>query len=75
MINVANRTNAEELKNDGKPGPLTDHLNSETGYFVHVESNHEIKDPPMTTELVSPVLNGSQHPVECLVFWFQMPVT
>ena len=74
LIDFDCRTNAEELKNDGKLGPLTDHLDSETGYFVHVGSTHEIKDPPMTTELYTPLFLVSEHPVECLVFLFQMPV-
>ena len=69
-----NRTNAQDIKADEKVGPETDHLNSETGYFVLVNSNLEIKDPPMTTELVSPMLIGNQHPKECLAFWFIITV-
>ena len=56
-------------------GPSSDHYGRGGGYFLLVDSNHEIKDPPMTTELYSPNLAGPQHPKECIMFWFQMPVT
>jgi hypothetical protein len=53
---------------------VVDHVGSTGGHFLLVDSNHEIKDPPMTTELFSPMLISAEHPVECLVFWFQLPV-
>ena len=28
----------------------------------------------MTTELYTPMVIGMQHPVECLLFWYQLPV-
>ncbi len=30
---------------------------------------------PLVTKLISPMLNGEEHPVECLEFWFDLKVS
>ena len=44
-------------------------------YFVFASPQlTDIFFGPLVTKLVSPMLNGEQHPVECLKFWFDLKV-
>ena len=68
------RTDAAILHEAGFEGPDKDHLNAESGHFIYVSANHEVTPLPHTTKLFGPFLNGQEHPVECLKFWFSMAV-
>ena len=69
------RKNGEELGQEGAMGPATDRLDSATGYFVFARAAPDLPIEPFTTLLASPYLIGSQHPIDCLSFWFSMSVS
>ena len=71
---VWRRKNGAELVQEGVGGPREDHLQSETGYFIHVSSDREMQAEAFTTKLVSPYFVGQDHPIECVGFWFSLEV-
>jgi hypothetical protein len=51
-----------------------DHLSNTEGYFIYVGSKVDLPAEPFKTYFTSPYFVGSDHPIECLSFWFSMEV-
>ena len=73
---VFQRTTSKLLADDKIPGPESGHSGDENDYFAYA-TTHGTADfqHDFATYLQSPYLIGSQHPEECLEFWFEYPVS
>ena len=72
---IFQRTTSLLLADEDIFGPEYGHSGFEDDYFAYV-TTHGTADfqHDFATYLQSPYLIGSQHPEECLEFWFEFPV-
>jgi hypothetical protein len=75
-IFIWSRLRGIDLTNQGLHGPSVDHLENSEGYFIYVGSKLDMpEDPdPFKTYFTSPYFVGSDHPIECISFWFSIEV-
>ena len=67
---------AQQLKEEGKVGPVADHTGSESGHFAYVTGSLDSKDPPMLTDMASQEIGpGGEFPIECVSFKFDLSVS
>jgi hypothetical protein len=69
------RRNGREISQDGISGPPKDRWESDESFFLHVSTNRAHTEERVNTAMISPYLIGSEHPVECLTFWFSRTVS
>ena len=69
---IFTRTNSKVLSGDDIPGPELSHSGKDDDFFVFVTTKNT-EETGFGTMLESPYLIGSQHPEECMEFWFEYP--